>query len=162
MSEGFFQIALLALIPRSTPVPGVLVRRPAGPTGYPFVSLLVVVLVPRPRNPDIESRTRTTVFTALRFATSSSGWSGGCFHSLSRQNPELVPGEHSEPRCGNVPLTRTPGTPPEDGYAPRYLAFIAESGEVPGNASTINHQLIPERQRHGFISAWGKRPRNHA
>lgn len=47
-------------------------------------------------------------------------------------------GEHSEPRCGNVPLTRTPGTPPEDGYAPRYLAFIAESGEVPGDA--INHQ----------------------
>ena len=33
-------------------------------------------------------------------------------------DPEIVPGEHSEPRCGNVPLTRTPGTTPEDGYAP--------------------------------------------
>ena len=25
----------------------------------------------------------------------------------------FVPGGHSEPRCGNVPLTRTPGTTPE-------------------------------------------------
>ena len=28
-------------------------------------------------------------------------------------------GEHSEPRCGNVPLTRTPKTTREDAYAPR-------------------------------------------
>lgn len=28
-------------------------------------------------------------------------------------------GGHSEPRCGNVPLTRTPNTTREDAYAPR-------------------------------------------
>ena len=34
----------------------------------------------------------------------------------------FVPGGHSEPRCGNVPLTRTPGTTPETGMLPEAAA----------------------------------------
>ena len=53
----------------------------------------------------------------------------------------FVPGEHSEPRCrvtalrrgtrlsrgGNVPLTRTPGTTPGDGCAPRMFLLHRDS-----------------------------------
>ena len=45
--------------------------------------------------------------------------SGSCQAAAGASRRKALFGEHSEPRCGNVPLTRTPNTTRGDAYAPR-------------------------------------------
>ena len=83
--------------------------------------------------------------TALKAARHRSGERARLACNFRRPGRKDVFGEHSEPRCGNVPLTRTPNTTRDDAYAPQSLQ-IAYHNVTPASIFRVNEKARKSRR----------------